>query len=443
MANAISLVTKFLPLLDEQYRMEAKSSILDVSPQFVQETKDAKKIKIATLSVDGLASYDRNAGFVVGSADLVWVEYEFTQDRGRSIQIDDLDNEETFGLAFGRLAGEFQRTHVIPEIDAYRFAKYYTNAGKKAVVNPTASSILKFIDDADAYMDDKEVPAENRLLFVNPNVYNFMINDTTISKKLEVTSMPGNISKKITSYNEHTIIKVPSKRFYTAITLKTGAEGQTEGGYVAADGSSVIGMLMIHPSAVLQSSKRRISRVWAPTKEQAAGTDGVNPYADAWKFDYRIYHDAWTLSNKLDGVYGALTTPEFDVSVESGVDTSEAGRANDALIDSMVLEGDTVTITADVASMTAFASSVEAQGTHKWLCMVVNTGEASILGVYYGSYAFTATDVAESLAVEGGDGTFVLYLKADEIVNPTTPKIFTLTKVGRTARTITVQAVQN
>ena len=40
--------------------------------------------------------------------------------------------------------------------------------------------------------------------------------------------------------------------------------------------------------------------------KKSAGTDGVNPDADAWKFDFRIYHDAWLLEEKLAGVYGAI-----------------------------------------------------------------------------------------------------------------------------------------
>ena len=80
---------------------------------------------------------------------------------------------------------------------------------------------------------------------------------------------------------------------------------QTAGGYKAAPGAKTIGMLMIHPSAVLQLSKRRIARIWAPTKEEAAGTDGVNPNADAWRFDFRIYHDAWSLAEKVKGIYAA------------------------------------------------------------------------------------------------------------------------------------------
>lgn len=308
MPNVIELVNKYLPILDEQYKVEARSSILDVNPAFVQQTKDAKKVKIAKMSVDGLADYSRNGGFTSGAMDLTWEEHEFRIDRGRALQVDSMDNIETFGLAFGRLAGEFQRVKVIPEIDAYRFSQYYQHAGSKSEdLNVAAGDILHFIDDADAQMDEDEVPEENRILFVNPQVFKLMMNDPALTHYVTVEGADGiSVNKKIYWYNNHRIIKVPSNRFVTQIDLQDGTtSGQTAGGYKAASGAKTIGMLMIHPSAVLQLSKRRIARIWAPTKEEAVGADGVNPNADAWRFDFRIYHDAWILAEKVKGIYAA------------------------------------------------------------------------------------------------------------------------------------------
>ena len=41
--------------------------------------------------------------------------------------------------------------------------------------------------------------------------------------------------------------------------------------------------------------------------------DGVNPSADAWKFDFRTYHDAWVLENKMYGI-AAATVQQASVS---------------------------------------------------------------------------------------------------------------------------------
>lgn len=336
--NVIALVTKYLPILDLQYKLESKSAVLDVPPAFVQETKDAKKVKIAIIHTDGLANYSRSAGFVAGSMDLDWVEYTCEQDRGRSFQIDEMDNEESFGLAFGRLAGEFQRTKVIPEMDAFRFSRYYSHAGHTEEVALSSASLVAKIDAMDSIMDDDEVPESDRLIFCNPAVFYAFQNDSTLSKYFSVQdSEDKTVNKKIYFYNDHRLIKVPSNRFYTAITLNDGVtSGQVVGGYVPASGAKVISLMMIQRNSVVQIAKRRIARIWAPTKEQAAGTDGVNPDADAWKFDYRVYHDAWVFEQKVKGIYALVLT--------------------DIAVTAIALSSTDITITAGAAAVTLAAN---------------------------------------------------------------------------------------
>jgi hypothetical protein len=46
--------------------------------------------------------------------------------------------------------------------------------------------------------------------------------------------------------------------------------------------------------AVLQVVKHQIHRIFSPE---------VNQEADAWKFDYRVYHDCWVKAQKTNGIY--------------------------------------------------------------------------------------------------------------------------------------------
>ena len=121
--NTIALAERYLPILDEIYKAGSKSAILDTASERVR-WEGAKKASLFNTTLVGLANYDRNAGFVPGDATDGWEDYEITQDRGRSFMVDAMDNDETLGMAFGTLVGEFERTQVIPELDAYRFAKY-------------------------------------------------------------------------------------------------------------------------------------------------------------------------------------------------------------------------------------------------------------------------------------------------------------------------------
>ena len=136
MANQIDLVTKYLPLLDEVYRVNAKSSILEAPSALVQATQDAKVVKINKLNMDGLGDYSRQNGYPVGSIISEWETHEFTNDRGRRFNLDKMDNLENLGMAFLNMAVQFMKQKVIPEKDAYTFAKI---AGTTCIEGTTGS----------------------------------------------------------------------------------------------------------------------------------------------------------------------------------------------------------------------------------------------------------------------------------------------------------------
>ena len=116
-ANSIDLATKFLPFLDEVYKRESLSSVLDTLPERVNWI-GAQTAKVFKVDVDGLGDYNRNAGFVPGSSDGTWETLTIEKDRGRSFTIDVMDNDETVGMAFASTLGQFERVSVVPEIDA-------------------------------------------------------------------------------------------------------------------------------------------------------------------------------------------------------------------------------------------------------------------------------------------------------------------------------------
>ena len=69
---------------------------------------------IPKLSMQGLANYDRNTGYVAGDVTLTNETVKCNFDRGRMFSVDAMDNIETVGIAFGRLSAEFLRTQVLP-----------------------------------------------------------------------------------------------------------------------------------------------------------------------------------------------------------------------------------------------------------------------------------------------------------------------------------------
>ncbi len=291
MANDITLAQKYLPILDEVYKWSAKTSILDAQDvRFV----NANTVQLFKMSMDGLGNYNRSTGFVTGDVEGKWESMALTQDRGRAFIIDSMDNEETIGMSFGKLAGEFIRTKVAPEIDAYTFA---TLAGTSNILGTNGdltvgtTDVGPLIENATEAMDAEEVPDTGRIIFMSEKCYNAM--KQKIDRQL---ANENGVNTDVESFNGMRIVRVPQARFNTKITLYNGTtEGQETGGFAVPSSTSYkINFMIVHPSAVVKVAKHVLPRIFSPQQYQQA---------DAWKFDYRIYHDVFVEDNKVKGIY--------------------------------------------------------------------------------------------------------------------------------------------
>lgn len=292
MANTIALAQKYLPLLDEVYKASSRTAILDATKV---DILNGNTIKVFKTSMDGLGNYNRNTGFTNGDVTGTWETLTLSKDRGRSFMVDRMDNEETIGMAFGTLAGEFIRTKVAPEIDAYTFAKIAGTSGilsADADITVGTTDVSSLIDTGEMQMNEAEVPSEGRILFISETAYAGLRAKIVRSVQNDVTG----INKEVETYNGMQIVRVPQSRFYTAITLLDGTTGgQTAGGYTGTTSTGYkINFMIVHPSAVTKVVKHVLPRIFTPNENQKA---------DAWKFDYRIYHDTFVYENKTNGIY--------------------------------------------------------------------------------------------------------------------------------------------
>lgn len=291
--NSVALAESYLPILDEVYKAASKTAILDATGSRVNFL-GGNKIELFKISSDGLGNYSRNNGFVTGDVTGTWEPHVLEQDRGRAFMVDTMDNEESMGMAFGSLAGEFLRTKVVPEIDAYTFAKIASTTGitTATAADITASSdVPALISAAEYQMAEDEVPEEGKILFVSENAYRFL------KDKIARVVLNGEngIQTAIESYDGMRLIRVPSARFATAITLYDGTtSGQTAGGYVKTAGGYDINFMIVDPTALAKVVKHEVPRIFSPE---------VNQSADAWMFQYRIYHDTFVFDNKKKGIY--------------------------------------------------------------------------------------------------------------------------------------------
>lgn len=285
MANAITLFKQYTTLLDEVYKLASLTSVLDGAPELARQGANANELIIPKISMDGLAAYSRNSGYVGGDVTLTNETVACNFDRGRMFTVDNLDNEESAGIAYGRLASEFIRTKVVPEIDAFRMATYAGTSGISMVAGAALAAgadVVAALRVAVNALNESEVPLGSRYLFITPTLYG-IVQDLDTTKSRQVFEGFAQI------------IQVPQTRFYTAITQNDGTtEGQTAGGYTKASGAKNINFMVIEKSAAIQYQKHVAPKVISPDQNQDA---------DAWKFGYRNVGIADVYENKVSGIY--------------------------------------------------------------------------------------------------------------------------------------------
>lgn len=284
MANMIELFKSYSPLLDEIYKNASLTSILDGANELARQGQNANEIVIPKISMDGLADYERNSGYVSGDATVNFETVKCNFDRGRMFQIDALDDQETMGIAFGKLASEFIRTKVVPELDAFRLSQYAQISGISTVdaaALSTAAAVIAALRAGTNTMDEDEVDTNSRYLFITPTLYGLIQDqDTTKSSKV-LERFAG-------------VIQIPQTRFYTAISQLSGKGEYKAGGYTRADGANDINFMIIEKSAVIQFQKRVAPKIISPEQNQDA---------DAWKYGYRNVGIADVYENKVSGIY--------------------------------------------------------------------------------------------------------------------------------------------
>lgn len=291
MANNIGLVEKMLPYIDEVYKKEAKSSILEAPSELIQQTQDANVFKIAKLALVGLGNYNKNTGYPVGDATLEWETHTFENDRGRRFSVDRMDNIESFGLVAGRMVGNFLREYVIPEIDAYRFAKIASKATtQKAEATLDEDTTKKALDLGIVTLQENEVDDSRMVIFMTPTVAQNLSDNITRT----VSNGETAVNNVIETYNGIQIVRVPQTRFYTQVTLDPGSSS-TAGGYkkTASTGAD-INFIVMDKAASFNVTKLYASKLFTPDENQNK---------DAWQFDFRAYHDSFVLDNKVKGIY--------------------------------------------------------------------------------------------------------------------------------------------
>lgn len=319
--NLLQTATNMQTGLDLQAVRDACTGWMEANAGQVKYTGGAE-VKIPKLSINGMGDYDRDEGYTMGSINLGYETRTMTQDRGRKFQLDAMDVDETNFVATATTAmGEFQRAHVVPEIDAYRLSNIATlaiNAKKAGMVQygytpgATGTSALRKLKEGIAAIRDL---GYNGQLIVHATDAFILELEMELSNKIQTVDFSkGGIVTKVPAVDNVPIIPTPSNRMYTSITIYDGkTEGQKQGGYAKGSTAKDINFEIMPIKTPLAISKQDKMRIFDPNTYQKA---------DAWAMDYRRYHDLWVLDNKLDSIYISIKDAE---DTETGKGTGQEG----------------------------------------------------------------------------------------------------------------------
>ena len=256
-----------------------------------------KTVAIPEMGMQGLGDYDRVTGFVSGTVSVDATPFTLQMDRGRSFQIDREDADES-GIAdlAGQVVGEFVRTKVIPEVDAYVLSKLAGVAllESQTVTGTPATEAFKMFKAAVQKARDEVGYDEELVAFMDGTFMGALEATPELSRHLVMNDFKkGELHTKVRSIDGVSILPVESSRMKTAYNFANGGEGQEAGGFTPTGTAKSIGLMIVPKRAASLIKKTVETRTFTPKQ---------NLKADAWKIDYRIYYDLVVKGSMKKGI---------------------------------------------------------------------------------------------------------------------------------------------
>jgi hypothetical protein len=302
--NTIALATLFQQELDQQLTADLTTGWMEQNSSNLIFT-GYNTVKVPATTVSGLGNYQPNVGYPQGSASMTWETYTMGQDRAGKFLLDAQEvNESNFVASASNILTVFQKTQVIPEIDAYRYSKIASlaiGAGNTRTYTPTTADILTQLKSDIVAIQDKIGENYPLVIVMSTATKNILDSSTEIVRQLEVGTFSGNNADFATPCvycNGLPILTTPSLRFKTAYTFNDGVTaGQTNGGFAEATGGKSINWLIMPVSAPIAVTKQDTLRIFTPDVLQTA---------NSFQIDYRRYHDLFIETNQLAAVYANI-----------------------------------------------------------------------------------------------------------------------------------------
>lgn len=277
------------------------ASFLDNS--FGSKFVGTKTILIPDIDFVGLGDYDRAAGFPEGGITVEQKPYTLTQERARRFYVDRMDMDE-IGIAglSGQIMGEFVRTKVTPEVDAYNLSKL---AGIASAANQVVGAGVALANKSVSLLSEAIQKVQNEVGFdeelvaiCNTDFYGDLMSTSELTRRLDISDFKkGEISTKVRKLDECWIMPAPKGRMMTSYDFLNGLGEEADGGFKPASGAKNIGFIVLPKRVAKFVKKLEKIRTFAPDTVQKK---------DAWQFDYRLYYDMLVKASETGTIFAYI-----------------------------------------------------------------------------------------------------------------------------------------
>ena len=289
--------------LDQQAVQIATTGWMEANSSQVTYT-GGKKIRIPEMYTTGLGDYQRGTGasnrgkYAQGSVEIKYRDYELEMDRSTEFSWDRHDVDETaYILTAPATMGEFQRTQVVPELDAFRYSRLASivmaqGAGAYQSQTLTSSTILaEFLGQIRAMQNKTGVDTGNLVASMPYSVYAIL--EQAALAKSQITPQTftqGGLTFEVKTINGVSIIPVVEDRMKTEYVFHSGA---TDLGFEPTAGAKTTNWLIMPRNLPIAISKTDNLKTWTPDQNQNG---------DDWLIQYRKYHDLLVKHNQLNQI---------------------------------------------------------------------------------------------------------------------------------------------
>lgn len=337
--NTIAYASKFTEELDKMYIQDSVTGFFTdnaLRAKFV----GAKTVIVSDVDMQGLADYDRDSGFIRGAINVTQQPFTMTRDRGRSLEIDREDNDESSASNLaGQILSEFVRTKVIPESDAYTISKIAGVASTQGHIlqgGSLTTPYAAFVNMVSAVRDVVGY-SEELVCFLHPSIHKLFATTTEISRTIVASDFKqGEINLKVGKIDGVTLLPVTADRMYTAYEFLNGTtSGKEAGGFAPLSTAKGIYMLILPKKAVSLVKKTEKMRTFSPEQ---------NLTKDAYKFDYRIYFDVFVKKSKKNSIW-AWIAPTVTFGTQPAATTAKTAGSITGSLTSAATADDSSTVT--------------------------------------------------------------------------------------------------